>query len=252
MVLYFTGTGNSRYVAEQIAKALDDELISANDIIKNGEAKEFNSEKPYVMVAPVHGWRVPVFLEKFFNESNFNGSMRFYTIVTCGESSGDSYKFINKVAIANNVKLKGFAEIAMPNNYVMLYDVQTVEEAKEDIVSQKKLIDRIIESIKNDEEFLINNGSSIKKNLLSSAGYNVFQKFVVTSKHFHTDENCNLCGNCVNFCPFNNIKVDNKVTWGQKCHHCCSCISQCPKKAIQYKNVTQNRKRYYLPDNTYL
>ena len=34
MVLYFTGTGNSRYIAERIAKALDDELFSINDRIK--------------------------------------------------------------------------------------------------------------------------------------------------------------------------------------------------------------------------
>ena len=36
MVLYFTGTGNSRYVAERIAQALGDTLCSLNDRIKAG------------------------------------------------------------------------------------------------------------------------------------------------------------------------------------------------------------------------
>ena len=34
MVLYFSGTGNSRYAAQRIADALTDELLSINDRIK--------------------------------------------------------------------------------------------------------------------------------------------------------------------------------------------------------------------------
>ena len=37
MVLYFTGTGNSRHIAERIAHALNDTLISLNDRIKSGD-----------------------------------------------------------------------------------------------------------------------------------------------------------------------------------------------------------------------
>lgn len=34
MVLYFTGTGNSRYIAKRVADALGDKLLSMNDRIK--------------------------------------------------------------------------------------------------------------------------------------------------------------------------------------------------------------------------
>ena len=37
MVLYFTGTGNSRHIADRIAHALNDTLISLNDRIKSGD-----------------------------------------------------------------------------------------------------------------------------------------------------------------------------------------------------------------------
>lgn len=33
MIIYFTGTGNSRYVAKRIARSLDDELLCINDRI---------------------------------------------------------------------------------------------------------------------------------------------------------------------------------------------------------------------------
>ena len=35
MVAYYTGTGNSRYVAQRFAAALGDDLITANEYIKN-------------------------------------------------------------------------------------------------------------------------------------------------------------------------------------------------------------------------
>ena len=53
MILYFTGTGNSRYVADGLADLLGDETVCVNDYIKNNKVGEFNSDTPYVVVFPV-------------------------------------------------------------------------------------------------------------------------------------------------------------------------------------------------------
>ena len=37
MVIYFSGTGNSRYCAETIAKHLNDEIVDSKEYIKNGK-----------------------------------------------------------------------------------------------------------------------------------------------------------------------------------------------------------------------
>ena len=34
MILYFSGTGNSRYLAHFLAKEIDDEVVSINDYLK--------------------------------------------------------------------------------------------------------------------------------------------------------------------------------------------------------------------------
>ena len=36
MILFFSGTGNSRYIARRLAAALGDELVSVNDRITSG------------------------------------------------------------------------------------------------------------------------------------------------------------------------------------------------------------------------
>ena len=50
MILYFTGTGNSRYIAERIAVALDDELLSMNDRIKACDTSPVTSDERLVIL----------------------------------------------------------------------------------------------------------------------------------------------------------------------------------------------------------
>ena len=58
MVLYFTGTGNSRYIAERIAVALGDELLSMNDRIKADDNSPVTSDERLVIVTPTYAWRM--------------------------------------------------------------------------------------------------------------------------------------------------------------------------------------------------
>ena len=44
MILFFTGTGNSRYIARRIADSLGDELLDMNKRIKAWDTSEINTE----------------------------------------------------------------------------------------------------------------------------------------------------------------------------------------------------------------
>ena len=59
MILYFSGTGNSRYAAQRIAVALGDELLSINDRIKAGDTSPVTSDERLVIVTPTYAWRIP-------------------------------------------------------------------------------------------------------------------------------------------------------------------------------------------------
>ena len=47
MILYFSGTGNSRYIAEVINSVIEDKLVSINECLKNNliESPIMNKEK---------------------------------------------------------------------------------------------------------------------------------------------------------------------------------------------------------------
>ena len=59
MILYFSGTGNSEYVAKRISKATGDECLDLFDRIRGHDASPIHAERPLVVVAPTYAWRLP-------------------------------------------------------------------------------------------------------------------------------------------------------------------------------------------------
>ena len=54
MVLYFTGTGNSRYLARRIAERLEMPLYDLNACIKAGDTAPVQTGRDVVLVTPTY------------------------------------------------------------------------------------------------------------------------------------------------------------------------------------------------------
>ena len=56
MILYFSGTGNSKYVAKRIADALGDEIVNLNDRIKSSDTSPVETgERVIIVTRPMPG-----------------------------------------------------------------------------------------------------------------------------------------------------------------------------------------------------
>ena len=93
MVLYFSGTGNSKYVAKRLAGALDDECVNLFDRIKNNDYSEIMSQKPYIIVSPTYGWQIPHILRDWLSHSRLTGSSDIYFAMTCGGEIVNSERY---------------------------------------------------------------------------------------------------------------------------------------------------------------
>ena len=247
MILYFTGTGNSRYVARKIAEEINDELVSMNDLIKQGNTDELISNKPFVFVCPTYAWRLPIIVTDFIKKIKFSGNNKVYFVMTCGGDISKSINYIQKLCNYKEFELKGLAEIKMPENYIALFSAPDKETAKEIIKEADEKISKFTSDIRNENNFMLFDPSGLKGTIKSGITNTLFYKFIVHAKGFHVTKKCIGCGKCVKLCPLNNITLkDNKPIWGNECTHCMACICACPTKAIEYKNKTQNKERYYL------
>lgn len=242
MILYFSGTGNSRYVAEVIGKVTEDEILSMNQMIKKHEKRAINSENPYVFVCPVYAGRIPRIVENYINETNFEGSKKAYFVVTCSETPWRTVDYVEKLLNKKGITMIGFNSIIMPQNYIVMYDTPSKAEADKIIdKSLLKILD-IAELIKKEKSLSIEKPG---KKIMSSIINPIMYATTVNAKKFKFTDKCVGCASCVEQCPLNNIKmVNEKPQWGKECTHCMACICGCPKNAIEYGNKTGNRYRY--------
>lgn len=246
MILYFTGTGNGRYIAEKIAEATSDELLSINEKIKTNDSTNIAINGNLIFVLPTYSWRIPRIVENWIRTVNFINAEKVYFVMHCGSEIANAEKYNKKLSADKGFQYMGTTQIIMPENYIALFQTPKTDEARKILAAAEPKIQSVIESIINATEL-----SECPKRLLypilSGFVNKIFYPLFVKAKKFYTTDKCISCGRCAKLCPLNNIKlVDGKPQWNGNCTHCMACISYCPTEAIEYGNKTKNQFRYTI------
>ena len=84
MVLYFTGTGNSRYLARRIAEGLEMPLYDLNTCIKAGDTAPVQTGRDVVLVTPTYAWRIPRVVSEWLGKTALTGAERIWFVMDCG------------------------------------------------------------------------------------------------------------------------------------------------------------------------
>ena len=74
MILYFSGTGNSKYVAKRIADALGDALVNLNDRIKASDTSSVETGERVIIVTPTYAWRIPRVVRDWLLKTELHGA----------------------------------------------------------------------------------------------------------------------------------------------------------------------------------
>ena len=129
MVLYFTGTGNSRYIATRISEALGDELLSMNDRIKAGDTLPVASGERLVIVTPTYAWRIPRIVQDHLAETDFPCGAQAWFVMTCGSEIGNADKYNRELCAEKAISCMGTTQIVMPENYIAMFSAPQADEA---------------------------------------------------------------------------------------------------------------------------
>ena len=246
MVLYFSGTGNSRHAAEKIAEITGDALISIGQRIKNGDFCGVHSEKPLVFVGPVYAGRLPRVMEDYIRRVQFDGTKRAYFVATCAQTPWVTVQYVEKLCAEKGFALLGFNSVVMPQGYLVGGGTQPKEVNDQILREAEPKIVSIAETIR-DKQLLPKEqpGKAMMSRVLNPIMY----AMMISAKGFRVTDKCTGCGKCAQRCPLNNIRLaDGKPVWGDACTHCMACIAGCPREAIEYGKKTVGKPRYYLGD----
>lgn len=244
MVLYFTGTGNSLYVA----KNLDDERLSIPQIIHR-QKQEYTADSIGI-VCPVYGHEMPNLVKEFIRNATFYTDY-FYLVLTYGRIHGGAAELAEQYLKECGVEADYINTIMMVDNYLPSFDMNEQIELNPD-----KKVDEHIFMIKKD----IDSGKHWKQSV-TQKDRNWHQKYLAMRNEnpidikggiFKVLQHCIGCGICMRVCPTGSIMVEKQHAEykdTRRCQMCLACVQHCPENAIRLKIPEKNPNARYHNEN---
>ena len=125
MIFYFSGTGNSRYVAEHIAVHTGDRALDICGLNPGGSITAETADS-IGFVFPVYSWGVPPVMCDFVQCLSkdivtfiHDNDIPVWMVATCGDETGDAHRMFRKLLKSVNIELRGCWSVIMPNTYVL-------------------------------------------------------------------------------------------------------------------------------------
>lgn len=250
MVFYFTGTGNSLYVAKNISLGINETLISIPKAVNNNEfLYKLGKGENIGFVYPVHGWRPPKLVIEFIKKLKFENyhDNYVYSIFTCAGQFEATAEVLNSALKKINLLIKGNYCILMPGNYVFAENKIPLEEEERRIREAQYEVNKIVNEIKNQNSNYVKHKHSFIKSYIIGG---ILLPLSPRTTKFNVNSKCTNCGLCVKGCPVNALKIhEGKIKReGKNCVLCMKCINCCPKESIDFGNKTIGKRRYKHPE----
>lgn len=261
MILYFSGTGNSRAVAGMLAGIFDEHAEPVTPGMRTGTISVPDSDSHLIWVYPIYSWGVPPYILEIIRSVRIDGrdNLAHHAVVTCGDDCGLADRMWRKAVTDRGWRDGAMMSVQMPNNYVSLpgfdVDPENVEMCKLKAYPERvrEVAAKLREAESSGEKVTdIVRGSFawIKTRVI----YPWFVRHAMSPSRFSVSEACISCRKCAGHCPLGNITMrpsqDNpkalRPCWGNDCAGCLGCYHICPVHAINYTSATRNKGQYFF------
>ena len=234
LTLFFSGTGNSAYVAGLLAAEMGGDCLSIEEdrpfdrLIRAAETVAF--------VYPIYGSCMPRILRMFVraHREALHGKQ---LVILCTQMmfSGDGAHRLTDELDKGTYTVRYAEHIVMPNN---VNNLRIFPQPKQETVQKladhaKQRIAEIGADIRAGKA--VRRGFAIGSRLLGLTQA-AFMPFVEkkASRAVRIGGDCNGCGLCVKRCPMHNLTMENgRVAAHGDCTLCYRCINLCPQRAIR-------------------
>ncbi|BEG98758.1 EFR1 family ferrodoxin [Bacteroides sedimenti] len=255
MIFYFSGTGNSKWIAGQVTAYQNERMISIAEEMNNPNNTfqyTLGENEKAGFIFPIYSWSPPAIVMEFIRKlvfTNYNGHYCFF-VCSCGDDVGLTQKIMNEIVSKKEWKWNAGFSVIMPNNYVSLpgFDTDPKELEQKKLIESVAKVKRVNEILakRTDNIFECNKGgfAFLKSRIINP----LFNKYQVTAKPFRATDDCIACGLCEKHCPMHNVKVENKPVWGDNCTSCLACYHICPRHAVHYGKATKKKHQYLHPE----
>ncbi|WP_105615454.1 EFR1 family ferrodoxin [Vallitalea okinawensis] len=256
--LYFSGTGNTAWVAEKlksslIAKDHDVNMFSIEEIEAAELIDEFKKSDIIGFLYPGYGCDMPKVYDEYLSKLegiNLKINTRAFSIMTAAMYIADGAIITKPLCERIGAELVWGNVIIMPCNFdtpVPLFKIPNNDK----IAKMKKRalikIEKIVQRIEKNEKHY--DGGDLF-NVVTGKMHRGGWRGAMDKYGIHINESiCTSCGICVRLCPANNLHIAEKgqpVKTNNNCSVCLRCINNCPNDAIRmFSTKTKSKYRQY-------
>lgn len=255
MIVYFSGTGNTRRCARRLAEILGEELheLCAHELRQPRSGHlELKEGERLITMFPVYCWGMPVQVEDYLKDVPLDvpKDAEVWMVATCGDDIGRTADMWRRTIEGRSLKARRAFSIQMPNTYVCMkgFDVDSPEVYAAKMEAMPARVDAIaaaIASAADGADDIVPGSWAWLKSYVVRPWFN---RFMMSPRKFYAGDECTNCGLCQRQCPMENIVPGNgaRPAWGNHCAMCLRCYHGCPRKAINWGNATVDKGQVKL------
>lgn len=248
MVFYFSATGNSKHVAQRVADATGEDIVSIAECVKEGRYRFVVASESVGIVAPAYAWGLPSVVCDFLQRLSFDREpVYLWYAATFGSTPGRPGWFANRIMKQKGLTFDAYFGVKMPDTWTPIFDLSDTDKVERINVAAEKQIDFAIERVRDRVagDFVPRKVPVFAAKIFYSLEYDAMRK----TKHFTVEDSCIGCGLCARKCPVSAIRIEGgKPVWVKdECAACLACLHHCPKFSIQYGSRTKGHGQYTHP-----
>lgn len=253
LLCYFSGTGNTKHVANILAQAfqrrkckVDLHPITLHLIRKKISIYDYDC---IGIGYPVHAFNAPKIVFDFINSLSTNSKKRLFLFRTAGDPllHAGGTTIIRSVLARHGFKVFYERLFIMPANVLFPFN--------------PRLSKQLLRHAESHARFMVKELNSQKMRLKSYPKWLHYLALLFSTletwgtsrlfRYFHVNNQCNLCKICLQSCPMENISIQsNHIQYGRVCTFCLRCVYNCPQKAISLKGFNFFLLKEYNLANT--
>jgi len=244
LILYHSGAGSTKTIAEIYYKMLNSYLIDISSINLEYDYKKLEGYELLIFAFPTyHCSPSSSMLEFIENIPVFYKPKKAFAFTTCGLYSGNALREFIKKCSSKNININGYSVYRAPatDGALLLPPIPFMFKF------EKNIAYKIKEDIKKIEEFIITD--KIKAKCPSFKLYTIlnYPNKVLGKAYKHKlkllKENCMNCNKCISNCIRKcwNIVGEYPEYEVEKCEFCFRCVHHCPNEAIILSEKTKTK-----------
>ncbi|MBC2400178.1 ferredoxin/menaquinone-dependent protoporphyrinogen IX oxidase [Clostridium tetanomorphum] len=246
ILYYFSGTGNTKWIADKFKNAFNKNEIYIDLVnIENAEEIEIKNYDFLIIGTSIYAGLQPKIVDSFIEKLPNGDFMKVMVYSTQAAKSASAVAILKKNLEKKGYKVYSQSMFQMSNNYYFAVGKKTDKSTFKIIIdkAEQEVNETVKDFIENRERRIHLN--SLRVSIAKFVGKNFNKILPKMSKNLTSTEECIKCGLCLRNCPKGNITFENgHAVFHSKCILCMRCIHICPINVIRYKGekIDQTQK----------